>query len=442
MKNVPKIVRERLKVAPRLVNHPDADVLAAFAEQSLPETEQTSLLEHLSRCADCREVVALAFPAAEPVAVLTPSPSPRLAWPALRWGLAAAGLVVIVSLGVSRYQHASLKPMMAKAKQAAATEARNETLPTVPAPSPANPESSKQRDKFKEQDALSSLAAEAKQPATTLLKNPSPSEPATTGGPLAGAGGGYGHGVPAHGPRMLTQLQQNTNAQQVQAPAAMPAAPAPYARQANAPAGSSRESIQVESQSALAQSAELPRTYDYAEAKVEKTKPAETLVNNVAPRMDAAPAPMAGRAITALASLNPAWRISANGSLQRSLDEGNTWQDIDVRSGSVVSTDLKVAAKMAPARTKKSEPSDSENTVFRAVAANGPEVWAGGTQALLYHSTDGGNHWSRVIPASTTGTLTGDILSLSFPDLLHGTVSTSTPQVWTTSDGGLTWQQQ
>ena len=36
--------------------------------------------------------------------------------------------------------------------------------------------------------------------------------------------------------------------------------------------------------------------------------------------------------------------------------------------------------------------------VFRAVAVIGPEVWAGGSGAMLYHSSDSGTLWQQVFP--------------------------------------------
>ena len=108
MQNVPKIVRERLQAATPAVNHPDADVLTAFAERSLPDVERTVVLEHLARCGDCRDIVALALPATEPVEnAISPSPRGWLTWPALRWGFVAAGVVAIVSFGVLQYQRRS-----------------------------------------------------------------------------------------------------------------------------------------------------------------------------------------------------------------------------------------------------------------------------------------------------------------------------------------------
>src|ERR1700733_5292194 len=103
MPDVPKTVIERMRAAVPVANHPDADLLTAFAEQSLPVPERTTVLQHLARCSECRQVVALALPPTEAVAAAaTPARSGWLTWPALRWGLVAAGLVIIASLGILR----------------------------------------------------------------------------------------------------------------------------------------------------------------------------------------------------------------------------------------------------------------------------------------------------------------------------------------------------
>ena len=80
--------------------------------------------------------------------------------------------------------------------------------------------------------------------------------------------------------------------------------------------------------------------------------------------------------------------------------------------------------------------------VFRALAANGLEVWAGGSEGALYHTVDGGNRWTRVSPSAAGVTLTGDIIGIQFSDPRNGTVTTSTAEVWTTSDDGQSWSKQ
>src|ERR1700686_667891 len=120
MTEVPRIVYDRLRDALPLPGraapeqaHPDADLLAAFAEQALSATERDGVLEHLALCGDCREVVALSLPAADMVPPQTApqtadvdvrttvsragAPAPHklsFAWPNLRWAALAAGVVV------------------------------------------------------------------------------------------------------------------------------------------------------------------------------------------------------------------------------------------------------------------------------------------------------------------------------------------------------------
>src|ERR1700687_920114 len=131
MQNVPKIVRERLKAAAPAAQHPDANALTAFAERLLPESERALVFDHLARCGDCRDIVALALPATEPLEVATKSPARGwLTWPALRWGFVAAGVVAIASLGIVQYQRGFRSENMTSKTPAqvevAAKEAKNE----------------------------------------------------------------------------------------------------------------------------------------------------------------------------------------------------------------------------------------------------------------------------------------------------------------------------
>ncbi len=111
MPELPNIVRERLKVSRPTADHPDADELTAFAERALPESERAVVAEHLSRCHDCRDILALALPAALPATIAVETARVRLpvraGWlraPVLRWGVVAAGVAVLSVAGLLQYQ--------------------------------------------------------------------------------------------------------------------------------------------------------------------------------------------------------------------------------------------------------------------------------------------------------------------------------------------------
>jgi hypothetical protein len=162
-------------------------------------------------------------------------------------------------------------------------------------------------------------------------------------------------------------------------------------------------------------------------------------------------APVNGRQVSQMAALSPPlparWAINAAGALQRSFDQGKSWQPVDVNANLAsvpASSSLEVVAKTSRAKkdTDKALKRDAATPSFRAVAAVGSDVWAGGSGGALYHSLDAGNQWTRLFPASAGASLTGDIIRLEFPDSQHGKISTSTSEVWTTSDDGQTWQKQ
>ena len=109
MQNVPKIVRARLqRQKPATAEpHPDADLLTAFAEHSLPAPERDHVLDHLARCGHCRQVVALALPAIEAVTPASSENTARigwLSWPVLRWGVVAAGVLAVTSVGILQHR--------------------------------------------------------------------------------------------------------------------------------------------------------------------------------------------------------------------------------------------------------------------------------------------------------------------------------------------------
>jgi photosystem II stability/assembly factor-like uncharacterized protein len=106
------------------------------------------------------------------------------------------------------------------------------------------------------------------------------------------------------------------------------------------------------------------------------------------------------------------WRISANDELQRAV-EGGEWQTV-----------------LSPA-----------NVRFHAVAVMGENVWAGGSQASLFHSGDDGASWEQVkLPRRDLSAPT--ITRIEFEDALHGAVVADDGTAWLTSDGGRSWVER
>lgn len=575
MQNVPKIVRERLKAVTPAVNHPDADVLTAFAERSLQERERASVLEHLARCGDCRDIVALALPAAEPTqATVRRSPGGWLTWPTLRWGFVAAGVVAIAAFGLLQYQR---RPATMAANQRSQSVEVAANAPQKSAPfAPTSPTEGKEKLQSPSAPAFDSF--DAPSPAVSGKKSGARADAAPARAvPSAGAFRGNASNSLRHGgPSAANQWpQQNMIQNQAQAPAA----PNPFAKQQAAGGGMStgarvptaNQTVEVsaaapamatESASGEAGPAQdqaaVPPPSANAYANVARAKPpvpaavgqirgyvvdssgavvpdaritltptttggsataltnsegawllagiptgnykaqaeapgfkttvldvnydasasqpsmyrftlspgsvAETVevssgqnaqvqtetatVGGPIPPLKSSQLPVSGRNVSQLATISPPrWTISTTGALQRSIDQGKSWQTVDVNASAnaVGGANFSAAVTTSRAKVKDAEKAlkrDAATPTFRAVAATGSDVWAGGSGGALYHSADAGNHWTRVVPAAAGASLTGDILSLDFADMQHGTVATSTSEVWTTADGGQTWQKQ
>ena len=69
MAEMPDIVRSRIaRKSSKNSAHPDANLLAAFAERTLLERERVEVSAHLAECVDCREYLAVAFAMEQPEA--------------------------------------------------------------------------------------------------------------------------------------------------------------------------------------------------------------------------------------------------------------------------------------------------------------------------------------------------------------------------------------
>lgn len=84
----------------------------------------------------------------------------------------------------------------------------------------------------------------------------------------------------------------------------------------------------------------------------------------------------------------------------------------------------------------------SERTSFRAVAAVGPDVWAGGSEGTLFHSPDGGAHWEERKIAGENTSISGDIVKIDARDPNQVTVTAASGEVWTSLDNGRHWVRE
>jgi hypothetical protein len=354
MPEIPKIVGQRLQAVAKLGDHPDPNLLSAFVERSLGKRERVQIVEHLAHCTNCREVVSLSetLPGSGAVSVF-PVSSNWLSWPVLRWGALAACVIVVGTV-------VTLRPKQ-ETPQIAASISRGK--PAVEAQLPASNNASE-----KKVASLQVPKSEAK--VASLAKQPSSVPKAMT----------VGRADESH--------------------AAVSASPVEIADARTASPFAEIVPGRAKDAAAEPQEAQAEKVVGGALAKK---------------RSMATPLGATDLASNALISANlvPRWTLSSDGTLQRSLDSGRSWQTIPV----------------------------SNRTIFRALAANGLDIWVGGSDGALFHSFDAGQHWSQVRPVIDGEVLGDDIIGVEFTDTLHGKLTTSSEETWITGDAGQTWQK-
>lgn len=460
MQNVPKFVLKHLQEpVPGAESHPDADLLTAFAEQSLGGRERALVMEHLAICGECRDVVTLALPASE---ITSPTDSPRgagigwFAWPVLRWGALAAGILAVASVGVLQYTHRHQEKIVAS------NLVRNNLM--------------QNNSRQKEESLSPQTAQQALPPAVPTMetadKKTSAHELASKARPFfsgagrsARIGGGSGGGMAvgaspvSTGANRVLPNRDTASPQALEATLQAPNAAPEIRRQVRV--GTSSTVVEVQSmavpadsvvgspQNQLAQNqADLP-VKDRNVSNLDVVKAKDPVVPQPATASPSQPFQISSSVMVRVPSR---WAVTPSGALQRSFDGGNTWENVVPnlfparaadRRGALQSG-VQRAAENAAQDTKDEEvvPAPSPELTFRAVAASGLEVWAGTADGALYHTSDGGNRWARVIPSEAGTILSGEIASIQFSDPQHGKVATSTAELWTTSDGGQSWHKQ
>jgi len=385
MTGIPKIVARRLQADIADSSHPEANQLTALAESALAPGERKQILAHLAQCGDCREVLWLSAPEAlESLPVPVPMRSSWLAWPVLRWGTAIACVVLV---GAAVGLHYRARPTLESQIAAEFAASRQDTAPAneirTPAAAVQAPAEQATRQK-------SAFAAQRGNNLGDLKQAPLQDKVAAA--------------VSSDESREVTQMKTKTSETKTTSePVEVTAGTvAPEnATVSNVPHDEVSEFVPGRAKDALQEGA-TGGGIAGGNAPLLKMR---SMAAPVAPNQP--PLPLA-------AGIVPRWTVSADGSLQRSLDSGKTWQTIPFAN---------------PA-------------TFRALTANGLQIWVGGLKGVLYHSSDAGQRWKLIQPAVNGQQLSSDIVRIEFTDTLHGTVTTADQQIWQTSDEGATWQKQ
>jgi hypothetical protein len=414
MSELPQIVREGLKrkQTETAGDHPDANLLSAFAEHTLTGSERANVLEHLAHCSACREVVALASPElGDEPKVVSALPSGSRSWwrsPVIHWGaLTAAALVVLIAVGERmrlREGHSASAPAVvqetiqnsgevthdAPAAPPQTSQSAQESTPspriTARADENGKPNATEPNPSIVSKNGAS-LSAEAKGTASAPFSG-------NAGSIVGGTGSGTGGGVGAGRLAAPTGAPASTEARNI-SPAAPPS-------DVNKSSGKDEvrkfDYLQPSESTVVVSRAEAVEQAPAAGSlKTKKADPAATAQFSTSAKQ---------------VSVATRWSISNSGVLQRSVDGGRTWQPIVVADG----------------------------ITFRTVAAIANEVWAGGSAGALFHSADAGEHWSQVPVQADGRVLSEDIVRIDFNDYKNGTLITSTGQTWSTSDSGAHWR--
>lgn len=388
--------------------HPDSDLLAAFAEQSLTTPEHDQVLAHLAVCFECREVIALAeSPLVEPV----PDPvRKRGLWemPLFHWGaVAATTIVVIAAVSLGLREHRNAAPATTAAIQneqppTAVSTPENRVVAAPPKPGASEARAfTSPREELADQPATSPqlagaiphralhLQQEARYERPPAVKAKKEAAPSAVGGLVAQDANSRDFMANVHSNSVL----KAQTADEKQSPSLAPPSPSKVAQ--NVTVSSTNEMATAEPGNGP-----LPNDQQAAGNQVARTTEGKLDSSSAgAMRKAAAPAMAPTR-----------WQVS-NGKLQHST-AANTWLTI--------------------------LPEHS----FLSVASIQNHVWVAGENGVLYHSADNGSTWTRVTVQSVGAALTGNIISVQFSDSQHGTLQTSTGETWATADAGQSWRRK
>jgi len=372
--------------------HPSPDVLTSFMERTLPPVESDMVTHHLAQCAECREVVFLASDAAEDELrereLLAAAAATRRVAPMPLYAASSRAAAALANASRPRWTGRMRWAVSIAAAaflvsgglvlQFSRAGSGHNAAPLTVA---SNRPAPARPEAQPTATAANSQEASAKPPVSETLAKAAPHRATTARA--------------KKGPAQTTVARNAAD----QVPSAPAAEPAPQATPSQATAGAF---------SGVGNNALVPEVRPQSSfAESEAAQPLQL--------KQGAPA-LFGKSrmgMHAASAVRPQWRIGPDGHLERSM-VADQWTRV----------------------------LDDQPTAFRAVAAMGSDVWAGGNGGALFHSSDGGEHWSKVPLAAESNVETGDIVSIRFDDPQHGIVASDRGTRWATTDGGVTWTTQ
>jgi|SRR5579862_457483 len=280
MAQIPRIGLQRLQEPVDLAFHPEADLISAFIENSITARERTALVDHFSKCHDCREILSRALPERMDIRATTAA-SRWLSWPVLRWAGAVACVAVVGTAVTLHYESRS-------------RSAEGNTPQTI---------------------QVARLNQKGTEPAPAVADTAPPTE-------QAAGGTGTDRRLPA--PMREKKAIQVTNGNllsDTQNADAASTGPEPKAR---VQAG---ETLEARTAPASAP----PVSTGIVPGRAKEPEPGIGTDNATAATKQEVPALSSRNAmIASRAPLLPRWALTSDGVLQRSLDAGTTWETISV----------------------------------------------------------------------------------------------------------------
>jgi hypothetical protein len=477
----------------KAVDHPDADTLTAYSERVLGSGERTQVLRHLAICGECREIVLLALPEAEAAAKAPVALPVARGWRALftpRLGLAASALAAALVVGLIVESTRKPAPNAQKTLQApnvnstAGTgDVANQVAPPTASPiagsipslsaNPALPESKESNTAAALPDARAAIRSQANlapnvtpaarsREATEVYDLRSTASTVATASPASITGVVSGERRDYLNAALFTGAStfdgSGTGNGSGIAKKELPIAPAPRAGSAwnSIPSAQIPDFTQLSSVPATARHTFVPPHSPERRFVGFMFSPAQKLFQRQLPlssRMLALNNTMGGNG-----QLNPTKDRSQSVEL-KAAPTGRTEADLAdspafserARSKPFASgSDTEYGSgssswKVAGGRLFKKgeagswiEAYSAESIEFATFTAHGTDVWAGGHDAALIHSNDGGTTWERI----TLGSAASGIIVKIEAKGPNVQVVSSSGQSWTSVDGGKTWTRE